>query len=407
MTTPNTTLPTPAVAHDSSRNQQERRSGLPRGLQRLIALIRKESTQLMRDRRSLIYVLALPLIQLFLFGYAVSLTVYHLPTAIVDQSNDARSRNYIQALVNSQYFDITLRLQSEEEAITAIDHGDAKVGIVIPPNFATDTDLGKGNVLVLLDGSDSFSVQSGYGAASTISQNYSLNLTTEKIRRMGGNAAAITDMPINTATRVLYNPDLREIWFILPALMGLILQTLAVGQAALVVVKDREVGTVEQILVTPTRPLELVLSKMIPQLVLSLITMGAVMGLGVVWFGVPFQGSILLYAAMVVLFAVCSLGLGLFISTRARTQKQAQQMALMVMMFSTLLTGMIYPRNSMPIIPQLIGNLFPLTYFIRISRGIMTKGVGLSFVWTDAVTLIFYAVVIIVIASRNFKNRLD
>ena len=181
--------------------------------QRLSALVRKETTQLLRDRTMLMYLIGLPLIELFLFAYAISLTVYHLPTAIVDQSQDPRSRAFVQALINSTYFDATLHLGSEKEAMQAIDAGQVKVAVVIPPKFADTIDKGDANVLILLDGTDNFSVASGVSAASAIAQNYALQLTSQTIAHLGGNALTATNAaPIVTSTRVLYNPDLKDLW---------------------------------------------------------------------------------------------------------------------------------------------------------------------------------------------------
>ena len=377
---------------------------------RLAALSRKEVTQLLRDRRGLFFIFSLPLIQLFLYAYAVNTTVYHIPMAVVDQSHDRKSREFVQALVVSQYFDIKLVAQSEAEVIAAIDRGQVRAGLLIPPNFAKETDRGTTTVLLLLDGSDSASVSSGYSAASLIGQNYGLQLAAEQLQRKGVRTALTTGasgLPITTATRVLYNPDMIDIWFLLPGLAGLILQTLAIQQAALIIVRERELGTIEPILATPTRPLELVLSKMIPLLILCLLTLGVIVGLGIFWFGVPFQGSLLLYFGLALLFIMSSLGLGLLMSNRAKTQREAQQMALMIMMFSLILGGMIYPRTAMPAIPRYLGNLLPMTYFVRLSRGVFTKGVGMEFVWGDAVALAVYTVIVILVAARNFKKRLD
>lgn len=377
---------------------------------RLAALSRKEVTQLLRDRRGLFFIFSLPLIQLFLYAYAVNTTVYHIPMAVVDQSHDRKSREFVQALVVSQYFDVKLVAQSEAEVIAAIDRGQVRAGLLIPPNFAKETDRGTTTVLLLLDGSDSASVSSGYSAASLIGQNYGLQLTTEQLQRKGVRTAMMTGasgLPITTATRVLYNPDMIDIWFLLPGLAGLILQTLAIQQAALIIVRERELGTIEPILATPTRPLELVLSKMIPLLILCLLTLGVIVGLGIFWFGVPFQGSLLLYFGLALLFMMSSLGLGLLMSNRAKTQREAQQMALMIMMFSLILGGMIYPRAAMPAIPRYMGNLLPMTYFVRLSRGVFTKGVGMEFVWSDAVALVVYTVIVTLVAARNFKKRLD
>ena len=381
---------------------------ITRSFQRFSALLYKEMVQILRDRRTLMLFFLLPVIQLFLFAYAVSLTVYHLPTALVDQSMDMRSRDFVDALVKSNYFDITHTYQNEAQVVQAIDAGTVKAGVIIPPHFAEDVSSGQGNVLILLDGSDSFSVQSGYSAASTIAQSFSLSLTTEKIVRAGNSLPANAGTPpIVTSTRVLYNPDLKDLWFILPAIVGMIIQTLAVAQAALIVVKDRETGTMEQILVTPVRPIELILGKMIPLLVIILIITAVILALGVFWFGVAFQGSLWLYFWLALVFIGSSLGLGLLVSTVAKTQRQAQQISMVVMLFSMLLSGIVYPRNAMPLVPQLIGDLLPLTYFIRLSRGIITKGVGMAFLWPDSLVLVSYCLVVLLVASASFKKRLD
>ena len=377
---------------------------------RLSALIQKETSQLLRDRRTLLYIVGLPLVELFLFAYAVSLTVYHLPTAIADQSQDTKSRDFIQAFVNSQYFDFTMTAQDEAQVRQAIDAGQVKAGIIIPPDFSTRLENGNASVLILLDGSDSFSVQSGYSAASLVSQNYALQISTQKTDRTGGKAvtvARVTSMPITNSFQVLYNPDFRDLWFVLPAIIGMLLQTAAVSQAALIVVREREVGTIEQILATPTRPLELLIGKMIPLLVLCFLIIGIILALGVFWFGVAFKGSLGLYLFLTLFFITSSLGLGFLISTVVKNQRQAQQASTVLMLFSMLLTGIVYPRNVMPFIPQLIGSMLPLTYFIRISRGIIMKGVGLAVLWSDVVALVMYGLVVMIIAALNFKKRLD
>jgi ABC-2 type transport system permease protein len=379
-----------------------------RSLVRLDGLIRKEIIQLLRDRRSLALLLGLPLVQLFLFSYAVHLAVDHLPTAIVDQSGDPASRALIQALESSQYFDWTLRPQSQAELMQALDRETVKVGIVIPPGFAAHIARGDANVLVLLDGSDTFSVRSGYGGAAQVIQQYAAQVGAAQADRRGGQARIATNtLPISLATRVLYNPDQIDTWFIVPGLIGLILQTVVVQQVALVVVRERESGAIEPILMTPARPLELILSKMIPLLILGCLITVIVVGVGVFWFGVPFQGNLLLFFWLSALFIISSLGLGLLISARATTQWQAYQMSAMPMSLGMFMGGVIYPRETMPAALQLISDLFPVTYFVRIARGIFTKGVGLEFLAGDALALAIYALVVILIAGRSFKPRLD
>ena len=284
-----------------------------------------------------------------------------------------------------------------------------KAAVIIPPGFAADLKRGTANILFLLDGSDNFAVRSGYSAAGLVAQSYGLQLAAEQVARNGASSAIVAagTLPIVASTHILYNPDLNSAWFVLPGIIGMILQTLAVEQAALFVVRDRELGTVEQILATPVRQLELILSKLIPLLVLCLLVLGISVAVSVFWFGVPFQGSPFLYFWLALLFIASCLGLGLFISTRANTQMEAESMALIFMLFGILLSGLFYPRTGMPLVPQIIGDLAPLTFFIRISRGIYTKGIGLSFIWSDALVLGLYTLIVIVVASKRFKMRLD
>jgi ABC-2 type transport system permease protein len=371
-------------------------------------LIRREALQLLRDRRLLAFMLGLPFLQVLLYGYAVHFSVYHLPMAVVDRSHDARSREFVRALVNSQYFDVKQQLDSEDQAIDAIDNGDVKVGVVIPDRFATRTDKSGADVLFMFDGSDSASVQSGYTAAVLVAQDYALQLAVREIAPSGSSAGRTpATLPIEASTRVLYNPDLVDIWLILPGLVGIVLQTVAVQQASLSVVRDYEQGTLEQILVTPVRPLEIMISKIIPLLVLSLTAMGVVLVTGVFWFGVPFQGNLILYFWLALLFIASCLGLGLLLSARARTQMEATQMSLLLMMVGVLLSGFVYPLEMMPPVPRFIGSLFPVTYFIRLSRAVFTKGVGVRFVWSDMLILAAYGVVVTVLAARTFKRSLD
>jgi ABC-2 type transport system permease protein len=375
---------------------------------RLGALIRKESIQILRDRRFILLFLGLTLVQLFVYSYSASKSVYHLPMAVVDQSQDAASRAFIQAMVNSQFFDATLYLGSQEQIYQAIDRGQVKAGLIIPPQFAANVEKGSANFLIILDGSDQFVVASGYSASGQIAQNYGLQLSAESVALSEAQPPATgSSLPITLATQILYNPDLNDRWFVIPGIIGMILQTLAVEQAAIFLVRDREWGTLEQILATPVRQLELILSKLIPLFFLCILALGMSLALGIFWFGVPFQGSLLLFFWLALLFIASCLGLGVLISTRANTQFEAEASSLIFMLFGLLLTGLFYPREGMPLIPQLIGDLVPLTYFVRISRGIYLKGIGLNFLWSDALALLVYTLVVVTITAKRFKMRLD
>lgn len=369
---------------------------------RIAALTRKEMAQLWRDTRLLMLIILLPIILLFLFAYAVTLTVDHLPTAVADQSHDERSRDFIQSLVNSGYFDQTMILQNEAELVQALDAGQVKAGILIPPNFSEEVYRGNGKALILLDGSDSFTVQSGYNAASALSQKYSFDLQTRSVR-----SGAQENLPIMTSSRVLYNPDMNDLIFILPGLVGMLVQNIIVAYASMAIVRERELGIMEQILVTPARPAEMVIAKLIPGTVVAMIDMAIVLTLGIFWFEIPMHGSILLFAVLALVFILAYMGLGLLISSLAKTQRQAQQISVLLLMFGVLLTGFIFPRTSMPGWTQAIGDLIPLTYFVRISRDIISKGLTFEYMWNDALILAVYALATLTMASLFFKKRLD
>ena len=373
-------------------------------LKRFMAIVRKEIAQLVRDRTTLGIVLIIPFLELFLFAYAVDLTVDHIPTAVADMSLDAQGQAFIHALEISGFFDVEMYLEDEAAVIRAIDEGRVRAGLVIPPDFATQVERGRGQALILLDGSDSFTVQSGYGAAAAIAQDRAMRLMAERVDRMGGSLGAL---PISTSTRILYNSNMDDMVFIVPALAGMLLQVLAVNLTAMTVVRERELGTIEQLLITPIRPIELMVGKMVPNMFVTAFDMLIVVLLGIFWFGVPFRGNPWLFAWLTLLFLVSGLGMGLLVSTVAQTQRQAQQVSILLMLLSMLLTGFIYPRVPMPPAVKAIGSLIPLTYFVRIVRGIFTKGVGLSFIWSDVVALAIFATLVMAVAAVTFKKRLD
>lgn len=372
--------------------------------QRLIALIRKELTQMLRDRRTLGIIMAIPLIELFMFAYAVEMTVDHIPTAIVDLSQDTESRRLVEALTLSGFFDVHVYLDSEAALIHALDAGQVRAGFVIPPDFASHLQRGDAQVLTLVDGSDSFTVQSGYSAALSVTQDFATGLMLQKIDRLGQDTGGV---PLESFTHVLYNPNMDDMIFIVPGLGAMLLQYMTINLTATVVVREREMGTIEQLLITPTRPLELMVGKMVPNILFSFLAMMIVTFVGVFWFNVPFRGNFWLYAWLTLLFIVSGLGMGLLMSTVAQTQKQVQQFSQLVALLSLLLSGFIYPRAPMPAAIQAVGGLIPLTYFVRIVRGIFTKGVGLEFLWSDVVSLIIYGTVVMTLAAVTFRKRLD
>jgi ABC-2 type transport system permease protein len=375
--------------------------------QRIFAIIQKEFQQVRRDRTTLIIMLSMPLLQLILFGYAVNTNVRHIPTVVADQSMDHASQAYLDAMVNSGYFDIVATAPDQNGVIQAIDNGTSRAGIVIPPNLSENLQRNDATILVLVDGSDLFTSQSANSFATIIGQQFAINIVTRQIDKAGTAATATTLPALDAIVRVLYNPDMKDLWFIIPGMVAMLLQTQSLVLTAAAVVRERENGTIEQILVTPIRPIELMIGKIVPYIVIAMLNMFTVVGIGVFWFGVPFQGNFLLYTLLVFLYVFSGLGLGLLISSVSQNQRQSQQLMMLFMMVSLLLGGFIFPRYTMPPVIQAIGNLFPLTYFIPISRGIFTKGVGFSVVSGSVLALAGYIVVVMTLAAITFRNRLD
>jgi ABC-2 type transport system permease protein len=376
--------------------------------QRLFSIIRKELVQTLRDRRTLVIQLVWPVFLLFLFGYAVEIQVEHQPMVVVDMSRDRLSYAYVDAMVNTGFFDVVDYAYSEAAAVQAIDEGWARVAIIIPPNFAPRVERHEApQVLVLIDGADVLSSQSALNATMTTAQRFAADMILEQVERSPLASQVERLRPLDVRFRVLYNPDLKSIIYMVPGLVGLILQQQTLLLTAFAIVREREVGTIEQLLVTPIRPWELMLGKMIPNIFVSFVNMGTILALGLMWFNVPFHGDISLFFVLAFLFVFSSLGLGILVSTLASSQRQAQQVGSVINMLSIMLSGFIFPREAMPPAVQWMGSFIPLTYFLRISRGLMTKGVDLASVQDSVVALVVFGITVFVISTRTFRTRLD
>jgi ABC-2 type transport system permease protein len=376
-------------------------------LQRILALIQKELLQTLRDRTTLTIMLTMPLLQLILFGYAINTNVRHIPTVVSDQSMDQASRAYLNDMVNSGYFDIVANAYDQAGVVQTIDAGDAQVGIVILPDFSEHVKSGNAQVLVLVDGSDFFTSQSANAYATIIGQEHAIKIVIDQTTSTGGSRSGNTSSGLNLLIRVLYNPDMKDLWFLIPGMAAMLLQTQSLVLTAAAVVREREMGTIEQILVTPIRPIELMIGKIVPYVAIAMLNMLTVIGIGVFWFSVPFQGSIELFIGLSFLYVFSGLGLGLLISSLSQNQRQAQQLMMLVMMVSLLLGGFIFPRYAMPFSMQLVGNLFPMTYFVPIARGIITKGIGLHGLEGQVLALGIYILVVISLAASTFRKQLD
>jgi ABC-2 type transport system permease protein len=376
-------------------------------LRRIWAVIQKEFIQTLRDRRTLAVQIAIPVIQLLLFAYAIRTNVENIPTVVADQSLDAGSRAYVEAMETSGYFDVMGYVTDPKDVTGSIDAGLSQAGLVIPADFATQLQRDSAEALVLVDGSDLFTSQSAYNAANLIAHNHAAELLARRIVQSGRVSPDRNLVPLESRVRILYNPNLDDLWFMLPGLLATLIQIQTVTLTAASVVREREAGTIEQLLVTPIRSGELMLGKGVPNMVIALVNLLTITAIGVYWFKVPFQGNFWLFLWLSILYVISGLGLGLLISTLSQNQKQAQQLAGMIAMLGVVLAGFIFPRYTMPAPIRLVGNLLPLTYYIQITRGIITKGVGLDFLWDQVVALAIYIVIIIIVSMRLFKTRLD
>ena len=374
---------------------------------RIWAMLHKEFIQTLRDRRTLAIQIGLPIAQLFIFGYAIRMNVEHVPTAVADQSLDPASRAYVQSMVVSGYFDVVTYVSSEEEVIRAIDEGRAQAGIVIPPGFQASVSRGEAQALLLVDGSDVFTSQTAYRSITAIAGQHSTDLMIAQLQRAGRLRSEERILPIDVRARILYNPNLDDLWFLIPGMVATILQTQTISLTAASVVREREAGTMEQLLVTPIKPGELMLGKIAPNIVISILNMLTILAVGILWFEVPFQGDFWLFAWLSFMYVFSGLGLGLLVSTVSQNQKQTQQTAMLIMLVGLVLGGFMFPRYLQPAWVRVIGNLFPLTYFIPIARGIVTKGVGLSYIWEQVIALLIYVVLVMLLSIRAFRRDLD
>jgi ABC-2 type transport system permease protein len=364
-------------------------------LKRIWAITQKEFIQLWRFPMALIALTVGPALELVLIAAAIHMDIQHIPMVVADQSLSAASRSYLGAFTQPGSFDIVSLVSDQASVARAIDNGEASIGLVIPSDFSTRVAQKNASVLILVDGSDSFTTQSAFSNAAAISQQYSVSLTRQQVGS------------INPHIRVLYNPDLKDLWFFVPGFGAFLLFGIAIKLTAFVIVREREVGTIEALLVTPIRPIELMIAKMIPNLLIAAFDMFVTFCLGMLLFGVPFRGSILLFSALAALFAIGSLGLGLAISSIAQSQVQANQLASLMNIAVMFLSGFMFPAYSLPIVLRLLGYAMPMTFFIPIVNGIITKGVGLDSLWPQVLSLSVLTVLLFWVGALSFRQKLD
>ncbi|ADG07386.1 ABC transporter permease [Kyrpidia tusciae] len=372
---------------------------------RFVAIVRKEFLQIRRDPASLAIALAMPLLMLLLFGYAVNTDVDHLSMGVWDQAKTAQSRELVQNLTNTGYFDERYQVEGYGELQGLMDSGQIKVGLVIPRDYSKALDTWQPvDVQVLVDGTDPNAARTALANAQLILQNRAME---EQQAQLSAEGLGNVQIPIQVQARVLYNPNMKSLLFNIPALIGLIMQNVTAILTAFTIVRERERGTMEQLIVTPVRPSELIVGKLTPYVLIGMFSFVLVLAAGTAWFGVPVKGSVGLLLILSLLFLVTALAIGILISTVAKTQLQAMQMAFAFILPSVLLSGFIFPRETMPLVIQWIGAVIPLTYFLEILRGIFLKGIGIGQLWQDTVSLAIFAVLFCTVAVLRFRKRLD
>lgn len=372
---------------------------------RLGAIIIKEFLQLVRDPRTLGLALLMPVIQLLLFGYAITTEVEHLPTVVFDQSQSQESRGLMSRFANSRFFDIRRTAGSLTEIQDLIDHGTARVGIVIPPDFAGAMQAGHtAEVQVIVDASDPLVARSALSTADAIGQVMSLEIVGRRLARSGSSTSGL---PVEIRTRAWYNPDLRSVNFMVPGLLAVVLQMLTMMLTAVAIVRERELGTLEQLVATPIRKSELMLGKILPYVVLGYVDISLALLLAAFWFRVPIHGSLLLLYGLALIFYLTSLGQGILISTISRTQRQAMQASFFAFLPTILLSGFMFPREGMPVVIQWIGYVIPLTYFLIIVRGIILKGVGFLELSNQIIPLAVLGLFFFTLSVVRFQKRLE
>lgn len=372
---------------------------------RIKALAKKEFIQMRRDIRSLIGTLFIPLLMIFLFGYALSLDVDRIPTIVLDRDKTPTSRDFIQRLADSKYFEIVQYLDRESDMDLALDSGKTLMALVIPDGFAADLKWGnKAPVQTVFDGSDSNTATIAIGYLKAVSAGFDMDLQEARLSRFG---LKMTDMPLETRIRVWFNPQLKSKNFIIPGLTAVIMMAICSLMTALSISREKETGTLEQLISTPITSGELMLGKLIPYLLVGLTDMVLVVGAGVLIFQVPFRGSYLVLLLTALIFLVGTLSWGLFISVVSKTQTQASQMSIVsVFLPSFLLSGFIYPIENMPVVLQAITFIVPARYFVSITKALFLQGVGLTYLWPQTLALIIYAVLVLNLARKRFTKRL-
>jgi len=371
-------------------------------------IMKKEFIEIWRDRRSLAFVLSMPVFMLLLYGYGISSDVKRVPLAVYDRDGQPPARELVRRFTSTDYFVVTAQVGSLWELRRAIDLGVAKVGLTIPEDFSQNLGAGRpAPIQFVVDGSDSNTASIAISNIAAISQN--MELSPRDLRpQVYLSPRPEHPAPIELRTWVWYNPELKSSNFLIPGLTAVILMMLAAMLTSLTVAREWERGTMEGLIASPLHPIELMLGKILPYVVIGLLDVGIIVLVAVFWFRVPLRGSLTLLMASSTIFLLGALGIGLFLSAATKNQQVAFQLAILITMLpSLLLSGFFYPIENMPPALRAVTTLVPARYFLVIIRGIFLKGVGLVVLWRELLFLAGFAVLMLMASSAKFKKRLD
>jgi len=372
---------------------------------RLIAMMRKEFIQAFRDRRTVTIILVMPMMQLFLLGYAATTDVKNIAIAVWDQSQSVQSRALLDSFRAADYFRIAYTAESQNDIQSLIESGKVRAALIIPPDYAHRLTERDAQVSMILDGSDASVGSTALSVAQLIGQSYGAKIVQEQAARLGG--LSLAGSPLQVRTRVWYNPDLLSAYFMIPGVIGQILFMVTTILTATSIVRERERGTIEQLIVTPIRSWELMVGKVTPYIILAFVEAAEIILIGHFWFKVPIVGSLALVALSSGLLLLSSLGIGLFASTVAHTQQEANIVVQMTLLPSFFLSGFFFPLEAMPYALQLVSYLSPLRYYLIAIRALMLKAAGLAAIQNQLVALGIFGVLIMGAAAQRFHKTLE
>jgi ABC transporter DrrB family efflux protein len=372
----------------------------------------KEFLHIRRQPSTIFFMLVVPALQTIIFGYAIDTQIEHIPLAVYDLDGRRHARELVEAFVNTDRFDVVERVHDENAFRHALTSGRVKAGLTIPANYSDRLITGEqAQVQMLIDGSDSQVATTALNAAQLLGVNMAIRMARNKADALQVAAArgpaGRAELPIEVRPRLLFNPDLESARFFVPGLVGIILQLVTLFLTSFAIVRERELGTLEQLFATPVGRSALLLGKLFPYAIVGFVETLIVLTVMIYVFDVPIQGSVPLLISLSMLFMVCSLGLGLLVSTLAKSQVEAVQFAFVVMLPSVLLSGFVFPRSQMPLPIYAVSFAIPVTYFIEILRGIVLRGAELADLWGPVIGLIACGTVVLALSVTRFRKQLD